>query len=253
MRRLSTALAALALAALSGCATAPQTAADDPYAPNDPLEGVNRTIFDFNLALDDYVLVPAARAYRTVVPEPGREGVKNFFNNLRSPLIFVNDVLQAEPGRAGETFMRMALNTTVGLGGILDVAGYLGIPYHAEDFGQTMGRWGVGEGPYLMLPILGPSNLRDATGTAGTFVADPFNIWMGNIDLEWVPFARTALDSVDARSRNIEVFEKIRETSLDTYATVRSLYRQRRASDIRNEDSANPSGNPISSQRPASE
>jgi len=250
--RLLRPFAALAFLLLAGCATAPREA-DDPYAPNDPLEGVNRAIFDFNLAFDDYVLVPVAKGYRTVVPEPGQEGVKNFFNNLRSPLIFVNDVLQGEPERATQTLFRMVLNTTVGLGGVLDVGTYLGLPYHQEDFGQTLGRWGVDGGPYLMLPFLGPSNIRDATGTAATVFVDPFNLWMTNIDLAYIPFARTATDSVDQRSRNIETFDKVRSTSLDYYATLRSLYLQRRASDIRNEDSASPSGNPISSQRPSSD
>jgi phospholipid-binding lipoprotein MlaA len=240
----------VAAAFLAACAAAPQVA-DDPYEPNDPLEGFNRAVFDFNLAADDYVLVPAARAYRTVVPELGQEAVKNFFANLRSPITFFNDVLQGQEQRAANTFTRIWLNTTFGLGGILDVATYFGVPQgHTEDFGQTFAVWGVPEGPYLMLPLLGPSNLRDTAGTTAGFFADPFNILMANMGFEWVPYARGASEAVDARSRNIETFEKIRETSIDYYATVRSLYRQKRASDIRNEDSPSPSGNPISSERP---
>jgi phospholipid-binding lipoprotein MlaA len=245
--------AALAGAAfLAGCAATGQPA-DDPYAPNDPLEEVNRAVFDFNLAVDDYVLVPTAKTYRTVVPELGREAVQNFFANLRSPITFFNDVLQGERERAGQTFTRIWLNTTIGLGGLLDVATYFGVPAHTEDFGQTFAVWGVPDGPYLMLPLLGPSNLRDTGGVAAGFFADPFNIWMGNIDFDWVPYARSASEAVDARSRNIETFEKLRETSLDYYATIRSLYGQKRQSDIRNEDSPAPTASPISSERPATE
>jgi phospholipid-binding lipoprotein MlaA len=255
MRTFRLAGALVGVALLAGCAGAGQTEqlGEDPYAPNDPLEEVNRAVFAFNLAVDDHVLVPTAEAYRTVVPELGREAVQNFFANLRAPVTLFNDVLQGERERAGQTFTRIWLNTTIGLGGILDVATYFGVPAHSEDFGQTFAAWGVPEGPYLMLPLLGPSNLRDTGGTAAGFFADPFNIWMGNIGFEWVPYARGASEAVDSRSRNIETFQKIRETSLDYYATIRSLYRQRRQSDIRNEDSPAPSGNPISSERPATE
>jgi phospholipid-binding lipoprotein MlaA len=250
MRAFRLAGALVGAALLVGCAGTAELA-DDPYAPNDPLEPVNRAIFDFNLAVDDYVLVPTAKTYRTIVPELGQEAVKNFFANLRAPVTFFNDVLQGEEQRAADTFTRIWFNTIFGLGGILDVATYFGVPAHAEDFGQTFAVWGAADGPYLMLPLLGPSNARDATGLVAGFFADPFNIWMGNIDFEWVPYARSVTEAVDARSRNIETFQKIRETSLDYYATVRSLYRQRRASDIRNEDSPSPSGNPISTERPA--
>lgn len=253
MRTFRLAGALVGAALLAGCAGTGELA-DDPYAVNDPLEDVNRAIFEFNLAVDDYILVPTAKAYRTVVPEPGREAVRNFFANLRTPITLLNDVLQGETERAAHTFTRLWLNTTIGLGGLLDVATYFGVPpAHTEDFGQTFAVWGVEDGPYLMLPLLGPANLRDAAGIAAGFFADPFNIWVGNIDLEWVPYARAVTEAVDARSRNIETFQTLRETSIDYYATIRSLYQQRRAADIRNEDSSTPSGNPISAGRPATE
>jgi phospholipid-binding lipoprotein MlaA len=249
MRAFRLAGALVGTALLAGCAGTAQMP-EDPYALDDPLEDMNRAIFDFNLAVDDYVLVPTAKAYRTAVPDLGQEAVQNFFANLRSPVTFFNDVLQGEKQRAADTFTRMWLNTTIGLGGLLDVATYFGVPEHTEDFGQTFAVWGVAEGPYLMLPLLGPSNPRDTTGLVAGFFADPFNIWMGNIGFEWVPYARGVTEAVDVRSRNIETFPKLRETSIDYYATVRSLYRQKRVSDIRNEDSPSPSGNPISSERP---
>jgi phospholipid-binding lipoprotein MlaA len=227
---------------LAACASTRQSASPDDEmgefdaGPNDPIESVNRAIFGFNLFLDDWVLVPTAKAYRTVLPEFARDRVQSFMRNLRSPLIFANDVLQGEPTRATQTLGRFMTNTIAGVGGLFDVAGHYGVPYHSEDFGQTLAVWGVPEGPYLMLPLLGPSNPRDAAGVGTEFFADPLNIYLSNIDYDYIPYVRTAIQTVDARSRNIETLDKIRSTSLDYYATIRSLYRQRRAAEIRNED-----------------
>jgi phospholipid-binding lipoprotein MlaA len=236
-------LAGLALAAaivLAGCAGTPQTAAeaDDPYAPNDPIENVNRQIFEFNLAVDRYVLKPTAKAYRWALPEFARNGVRNVLYNLSSPLILANDALQANGERAGTTFARFWINSILGLGGIQDVATDLGIQYHNEDFGQTLAVWGAPEGPYLMLPVFGPSNPRDTVGLGATLVSDPFNLAMSAAGLDYVPYIRTATSAVDTRSRNIELFDEIERTSLDYYATIRSLYRQRRSAEIRNDDAA---------------
>jgi phospholipid-binding lipoprotein MlaA len=241
---------------LAACASAKGPATDDEMAdldagPNDPLETINRKIFDFNVFLDDYVLVPTAKAYRTVLPQAARDSVQNFMRNLRSPLIFANDVLQGEPTRATQTLGRFMTNTLVGVGGLFDVAGHYGVPYHSEDFGQTLAVWGVPEGPYLMLPVFGPSNPRDAVGLGAEFFADPLNIYLSNIDYDYIPPIRSAITVVDARSRNIEIIDKIRSTSLDYYATIRSLYRQRRASEIRNEDAPEP-GSPTSALPEAS-
>ena len=242
---------ALAVLSLAACASNRELAAgDDAYNANDPLEDVNRAIFDFNLFVDDYILVPTAKAYRTVLPQPVQDGIRNFFQNLRSPIVFVNDVLQAEPERAGQTLGRFLVNTTAGIGGLFDVATLWGIPYHSEDFGQTFAVWGIGEGPYVMLPLLGPSTVRDAVGTAAGFYADPLNLYLDSEGYGYLAYVRSAIEAVDARSRNIELFDKIRSTSLDYYATIRSLYRQRRGADIRNEDSTAPTANPMSSSLP---
>src|SRR5579872_6160975 len=142
-------LVALGLA-LGGCASTPPGAEDDPYQVNDPLEPVNRGIFAFNLAADDYVIRPVAQAYHDVLPQPVRDGVHNFLTNLRSPVIMFNDALQGQGKLAGDTFARLWVNTILGLGGVLDVASQIGIPFHDADFGQTFGVWGIPDGPYLV-------------------------------------------------------------------------------------------------------
>jgi phospholipid-binding lipoprotein MlaA len=227
------------LLALAACATAAPPNADEEEEaaePNDPLENVNRAIFDFNLTLDRYALKPVAQGYRDYVPDPIQSGIRNVLNNLRSPIVFVNDLLQGDGKRAGDTFARLWINTVMGLGGIMDVATDLGIPYHSADFGQTLGIWGVPAGPYLMLPILGPSNPRDTVGLGAEFVSDPFNILTSDAGADYAPYVRATTNTVDARSRNIEIIDQLEKTSLDFYATVRSLSTQRRAAEIRKED-----------------
>ena len=147
---------------------APQSAEGDV---NDPLEPVNRFIFGFNQIVEDVILRPFSYGYHAVVPEFGRTAISNFLDNLSGPVVLANDLLQGEPGRAWTTTRRLLINTTIGVGGLWDVAASFGIDEHREDFGQTMGVWGVSEGPYLMLPILGPSNSRDVIGKFGD---DPF-------------------------------------------------------------------------------
>ena len=220
--------------ALAACA-AGQPPGDDPYAVNDPLESVNRGIFSFNTVLDRNVIKPVAQAYRDVLPQPVRDSVHNFFTNLRSPVIMFNDAIQGEGKLAGDTFGRMWLNTFLGLGGIFDVASRSGIPFHDADFGQTFGVWGVGPGPYIVLPVLGPSNPRDAVGLAAGWYADPANGVASAKDVGWVAYPRAVVEGVDLRSRNIDILDRIESTSLDYYATLRSLYNQRRAAKIRHE------------------
>jgi phospholipid-binding lipoprotein MlaA len=235
-RRLLGVGALAAVLAMGGCATPP----DDPQAraefeaENDPIEPFNRAIFDFNIVVDDALIRPAAVAYRDVVPQGARDGVHNALDNLRSPIVFANDVLQGEPERAGTTVLRFLINSTFGLFGVFDVAKDAGYPGHSEDFGQTFASWGIGEGPYLVLPILGPSNPRDATGVVAEWYADPFNRWMDNTDRDWAIWTRAGLTGIDARSRNIDTIDELKKTSIDFYAAVRSLYRQRRAEEIRN-------------------
>lgn len=235
-RRLAATTVALAL--LAGCATPPP--ADDPDAlaeyeqVNDPLEPTNRAIFEFNQAVDKALLKPVAKGYREYVPEYGRERVRDFLTNLRAPVVFVNDVLQGEPDRAIQTLMRFAFNTGFGALGLFDVATPGGIQHHDEDFGQTLAVWGVGEGPYLVLPILGPSNPRDTTGIAAEWLSDPFNLVMDNADATWAIYTRTGTASVDKREKFLDPLEEVERQSLDFYSALRTLYRQRRAAEIKN-------------------
>lgn len=201
---------------------------------NDPLEGLNRGIFEFNRVVDGVLIKPVAQIYRGVLPQQAQDSVRSFLRNLRTPVILVNDVLQGDMDRAGSTIGRFLVNTTLGIGGLFDVASELGMPFHDEDFGQTLAVWGVGEGPYIVLPILGPSNPRDVVGLASEFYLDPVNIYLRNEDLEYLTYVRAGLRGVDARARSIEVLDELERTSLDYYAAIRSLYRQQRINDIRN-------------------
>jgi phospholipid-binding lipoprotein MlaA len=229
---------------LPGCAmqaNAPESAtAEEEF--NDPFEDTNRKIFDFNQVVDRNVLVPVAKAYRTVLPDVVRDSIRDFLYNLREPLIFANDALQADFERAGQTVARFVLNSTLGVGGLIDVAGRWGqLPYHEDDLGITFGVWGIPEGPYLVIPVLGPSDPRDLVGMVGEGFGDPFNrLVTGNpYTLYWIPFVRGGVSGIDQRSRYIETLADIERTSLDYYATIRSLYRQRRAALIRHEKEQN--------------
>jgi len=191
------------------------------------------------------VLVPVANAYRAVLPGNVRDMVHDFLQNLNSPIIFANDVLQAQPELAVETFGRAFINTTLGFGGLVDVATKMGIPYHTNDLGITFATWGIDSGPYLMLPILGPSNPRDLAGDVGDSFGDPSNIVASNHHKTWIGFARSATSGIDERSRNIESLAEIERTSLDYYATIRSLARQRRAAQIRHQKEDVPNATPL--------
>jgi phospholipid-binding lipoprotein MlaA len=226
--------------ALSGCASHSNTEQQvTTYEEdfNDPLEDTNRKIFEFNQFVDRNAIVPAAKAYRTALPDPVRDSVRDFLNNLREPLVFVNDTLQGQFESAAKTVGRFVVNSTIGIGGVVDVAGRWGIPYHEEDLGLTFGAWGIPEGPYIVVPILGPSTPRDLGGQVAEGFGDPFNLMVtGNpYTLYWIPFVRGGVSGIDQRSRYIETLADIERTSLDYYATIRSLYRQRRAALIRRE------------------
>jgi phospholipid-binding lipoprotein MlaA len=248
--------AALAVSGLLGVhgALAQQPTPVVPPAPppaveagdaGDPYENVNREIFGFNQSVDRAVLVPVANVYRTVLPQGLRDNIHDFLQNLNSPIIFANDVLQGQPNLAGETFGRALINTTIGFGGIFDVATKMGITYHTNDLGITMATWGIQSGPYLMLPVLGPSNPRDLAGDIGDGFGDPGNIVASNHHRLWASFTRTLTSGVDERSRNIESLAEIERTSLDYYATIRSLARQRRAAQIRHQKEDVPNASPL--------
>jgi len=227
MNRYSLLVAAvLATASLAGCAT-------DPSGQNDPYEKTNRSIFSFDQALDHAVARPVAVFYNHAVPEFARDGVHNFLTNLDAPVTFGNDVLQGSPDRAGQTLGRMVINSTIGLGGLVDVAAKMGIAPHEEDFGQTLGVWGVGEGPYLVVPLTGPSNPRDSVGTVVDYFMDPLTYMKWNNSTLYMGI-RTGMGFVDLRARNVDNLDQIERTSVDLYATTRSLYRQHRNAEIRN-------------------
>ncbi|MBV9735040.1 MAG: VacJ family lipoprotein [Acidisphaera sp.] len=228
--------ALLSVGPLLGCATRPP--ASDPEAlaeynqTNDPLEPTNRFFYRVNDALDVVVLKPVAEAYRYAVPRPVRTGIHNALANLSTPVLLANDVLQAKPRRAGDTLVRFVVNSTVGVVGIFDVASGWGYRAHDNDFGITLALWGVSDGPFLFLPVLGPSNPRDATGFGVDIALDPLTyIGQGAIvtDLKW---ARYGVSATDERERVLDPVDQIKKGALDPYATFRSLYRQHRDSEI---------------------
>ncbi len=225
---------------LAACATPPPAsepeALEEFRAANDPLEPLNRGLYRVNEAADTLVIRPAAEIYRFFLPSEVRLGIRNVLNNLRGPTILASDLLQGEGGRAGRTASRFAINSTLGLAGIFDVADRaFGIPGHSEDFGQTLAVWGVGSGPYLFVPGLGPSNPRDLVGFGVDVVLSPW-FWFGQgITVEALNHAQTGATILDTRAGLITTLDDINRTSLDPYATIRSATRQRRAAEIRND------------------
>jgi phospholipid-binding lipoprotein MlaA len=209
---------------------------------NDPFEPTNRYIFEVNLFLDELMLKPAAAWYDAALPQPAQDGVRRFLANLRMPWTAVNDFFQGRPERSYVALMRFLINSTVGILGVFDVAAGWGYPAHEEDAGQTFATWGAPEGPYIMLPIFGPSNPRDAFGLVVDTFADPVNIIAGNSTDAPVSAIRGGTTAVDSRNRNKEAIDDLRKRSTDFYATVRSVYRQRRDAQIQNrgEDSNYP-------------
>jgi phospholipid-binding lipoprotein MlaA len=229
-------LPALLILALAGCATPPPASDPDAVAyfkeTNDPLEPLNRKFYAINNALDEAILRPAAKAYVFVLPEGVRNGIHNVLSNLGTPVQLSNDMLQGKPRRAGDTTMRFIINTTLGGLGFFDLAKRWGYPDHSADFGMTLAKWGVPEGPYLYLPVLGPSDPRDASGFGVDVAADPFT-WLGQgTVVQALGYSRWAVNAVDQRSRLLGQISSIKKTALDPYATFRSLYRQHRQAEI---------------------
>ncbi len=223
------------LLGLAACTSAPPEDPDGRQAwieANDPLEPMNRYFFELNRGLDQLIIFPIADTYRGAVPAGIRDAVRNFLDNLSSPVILANDLLQGDVDRASQTWGRFLTNTFIGVGGLFNVSD---IEKHGEDFGQTLAVWGVEEGFYLVLPILGPRPPRDLVGWGvDTFLLDPVYWWARSEDAEWVTTTRFVVDGIDFRSRNIETLDEIERSSIDFYAAIRSLYRQRRADEIRN-------------------
>jgi phospholipid-binding lipoprotein MlaA len=205
--------------------------ASGTHEPNDPLEPVNRAVFAFNQVVDGLVLEPAAELYGLVTPRPVRTAVRNLLDHLASPVVLANDLLQGERERAGVTLARFMINSTLGAFGLYDMAANFGYLRHSEDFGQTLAVWGVDEGPYLVLPLLGPSNPRDAVGrVVDLLLLDP-NTWLLP---QSARLTRTATDAVATRFELDPVLDDLERSSLDVYAALRASYSQRRQSEIRN-------------------
>lgn len=230
-------LALVGLLIVTGCAMPPS---NDPEAlaafqeANDPMEPMNRYFFELNNAADELLMKPLAGWYYIALPNFAQDGIRNAINNVRTPVILANDLFQGDLERAGTTFGRFLVNTTLGLGGLFDIAEKMGMERHDEDFGQTLAVAGVGEGPYLVLPLIGPSNPRDAFGRVVDAFLDPMTYLTFFTNVGWINTTRTGLDLVDFRARNLDAIDQIKKGSLDYYATVRSLYRQRRADEISN-------------------
>ncbi|RAS05990.1 MlaA family lipoprotein [Cupriavidus alkaliphilus] len=208
---------AIAATVLAGCATGPQA------SPDDPLEPMNRAIYTVNDKLDQYVAVPVAKGYKAVTPEPVRAAVSNFYSNLADIGNFANNLLQGKGVAAAESFMRVAMNSVLGLGGLIDIATPAGLQKHSQDFGLTLGTWGVPSGPYLVLPLFGPSSLRDGAGLYVNFWFDPVTYAE--------PAVRNSLygmNVVDVRTNLLGATDLLRLAALDKYAFVRDAYLQRR-------------------------
>lgn len=215
------------LSIVTGCAT---------QANKDPLEGINRGVYKFNDVTDKVILKPIATGYKAITPTPVRKGVNNFFNNLGSITTVLNDLLQFKFSHAFTDAGRFVINSTFGIAGLIDVASMDNIPQHKEDFGQTLGYWGAGNGAYLVLPILGPSSVRDTTGLVfDTFTTDPIQYVhrRGNIAASnWLRAAQL----VDKRTELLDAKDLVDDASLDPYAFARDAYLQRRDSLIADGD-----------------
>jgi len=229
----SLASAALASLALAACATAPDPGPGDIA---DPYEGFNRRMFAFNNGVDRYALGPAADVYETVTPAFARDRVSDFLSNLNGPVIFANDILQAEPSRAGTTVTRFGINTTVGLLGLWDAADYFGIEGHSEDFGQTLGVWGVGSGPYLVLPLLGPSTPRDLVGRGIDRALDPLTWVEIDNDDETDLAVRAGLGIIGGLNARVSLDEQIEtlNSQPEPYIALRRIYSSQRQAAIAN-------------------
>lgn len=223
----------LAAALLVGCASQPAAPVGEA---SDPFEPMNRQIFAFNEKVDEFVLAPAGEFYREVVPSPVRDSVRSFLRHLTSPVILVNDILQADIEAAGATAARFVLNSMTF--GFIDIAALSGLPYRGEDFGQTLGVYTVTPGPYVVLPFLGPSSVRDVIGLVVDRLIDPLaspvDVFDSRSAAMQVGLARGATGAIDFRARNGRQIDGLRRDSLDYYAAVRTIYLQRRQSEILN-------------------
>jgi len=228
--------AGLLLAALVGACAMPPADPVERAAfeqTNDPMEPLNRRILDFNLFLDRILLKPVTKVYIAIVPEEGRDAMRRALDNMKEPVVVINTVLQGELERAGIAVERFVVNSTLGLGGLVDVAKHWRLEKQTGDFGQTLFLWGLPEGPYVMLPLLGPSNPRDAIGMGIDAYIDPFSYLASAKGMDEMQITRFVLGGIDERARNIDVLDDLEKNSLDFYAQLRSLWQQKRAAELR--------------------
>ena len=220
----------------TNCSVNNSNIVDKTPEAEDPWENLNRGTFAFNQKFDKYLLAPLAKGYRLILPTEIRTGVRNILSNLSEPWSSINSALQGDFKNTGSTLARFVINSTIGILGIFDVAKEIGFEKQKEDFGQTLAVHGIGPGPYLMLPFLGPSTVRDAIGKVTSLYADPITLALerNNKD-EWI-WIGMALKGIDFREQNLEKIDNLNETSVDFYATLRSLYLERRNSMIRNQN-----------------
>jgi phospholipid-binding lipoprotein MlaA len=197
---------------------------------DDPFEHVNRGMYAFHRGLDSVIFGPAARAYKAVLPAALRKGIRNVITNLKEPMIAANDLLQAHPTRTAHTVARFTINSTIGILGVFDFANNLGFPHHNNGFGATAGRYGVQPGPYLFIPLIGPTNFRDLLG----YVADAVTNPLGFEPLKdgQVIYGRAIVDGIDQRAEADDQLKAIDDMSTDPYASLRSLFEQNRAAEI---------------------
>ena len=226
-------MAALLLA--SACSTKTDGAGD-----SDPLEGYNRGMFMVNKAVDTVLIRPIAWGYRYITPDPIRSRIGNASDNLYEPISMINAFLQGDFTGGMTNFWRFVLNSTVGIAGLNDVAETAGLAPRREDFGQTLAFWGIGSGPYIVLPLIGPSNLRDTSGKLADWFMDPVNYALRARTTEWTMYGVRAGQALVTRERYLDPIDDIYSSSLDPYASFKSIYEQRRAAELSNRYSDQP-------------
>jgi phospholipid-binding lipoprotein MlaA len=217
---------------LSGCAGQNSIAERAAEPPGDPFEPVNRQILEANDFVDRILIKPIAQAYVFVVPEVGRAGVKNVLDNMKEPTLFFNNVLQGQFEKAGITVGRFVINTAFGIGGLVDLATPSGLKRQPADFGQTLFVWGLPSGPYLVLPLFGPTTARDALGQGVDSYADPFIILANAHDLTELTTARLLAGGIDERADVLDVLDDLHKNAIDYYAELRSMTQQHRAAQL---------------------
>lgn len=236
--RLKLSVLLAATLSMTACASMPQTPAEkaEAQAVNDPLEPMNRVIFDVNDFLDRLLIRPLAELYRVTVPPPLRDRVANIMSNMGEPVVLANNLLQGEFGKAGTTTQRFLVNSTVGVGGMFEVANDWKLPRQNGDFGQTLHTWGINGGPYLVLPLFGPSNFRDAIGMGVDAAMSPWQYVVAvnapESTTDTFGYTTAGVGGLVKREQYIEPLDALREGSLDFYAQMRSITRQHRAKEL---------------------